>query len=191
MKVELKIDNNYKTPLCVIYTDQITEEIKSYITKLSCTTQNTVTGKSGDDVSIINQNDIINIYASNGEVFAVTDRGEFTVTQRLYELENSLDYNKFVRISKSEIINLEKVSRFNLKISGTVYACCVLSYYTTACFYTWKCAGKETEICRIWGLMFFLREQTLYAFWAACGLHLKSVLFQSVLAYRLAFCLAL
>lgn len=50
MKVELKIDNNYKTPLCVIYTDQITEEIKSYITKLSCTTQNTVTGKSGDDV---------------------------------------------------------------------------------------------------------------------------------------------
>ena len=114
MKVELKIDNNYKTPLCVIYTDQITEEIKSYITKLSCTTQNTVTGKSGDDVSII-------IYASNGKVFAVTDRGEFTVTQRLYELENSLDYNKFVRISKSEIINLEKVSRFNLKISGTVY----------------------------------------------------------------------
>ena len=105
MKVELKIDNNYKTPLCVIYTDQITEEIKSYITKLSCTTLNTVTGKSGDDVSIINQNDIINIYASNGEVFAVTDRGEFTVTQRLYELENSLDYNKFVRISKSEIIN--------------------------------------------------------------------------------------
>ena len=121
MKVELKIDNNYKTPLCVIYTDQITEEIKSYITKLSCTTQNTVTGKSGDDVSIINQNDIINIYASNGKVFAVTDRGEFTVTQRLYELENSLDYNKFVRISKSEIINLEIVSRFNLKISGTVY----------------------------------------------------------------------
>ena len=46
MKVELKIDKNYKTPLCVIYTDQITEEIKSYITKLSCTTQNTVTGKS-------------------------------------------------------------------------------------------------------------------------------------------------
>ena len=119
MKVELKIDKNYKTPLCVIYTDQITEEIKSYITKLSCTTQNTVTGKSGDNVSIINQNDIINIYASNGKVFAVTDRGEFTVTQRLYELENSLDYNKFVRIS--EIINLEKVSRFNLKISGTVY----------------------------------------------------------------------
>lgn len=121
MKVELKIDKNYKTPLCVIYTDQITEEIKSYITKLSCTTQNTVTGKSGDNVSIINHNDIINIYASNGKVFAVTDRGEFMVTQRLYELENSLDYNKFVRISKSEIINLEKVSRFNLKISGTVY----------------------------------------------------------------------
>ena len=54
-------------------------------------------------------------------MYAVTEKGEFIVNQRLYELENSLDCERFVRISNSEIINLEKVKGFNLKLSGTIY----------------------------------------------------------------------
>ena len=121
MKVEVKIDSSYKTPLCIIYTDAVTDEINEYIKRLSSEKVKILTGKSGDMISVIKQDEIINICSANGMVFAVTEKGEFIVNQRLYELENSLDCERFVRISNSEIINLEKVKGFNLKLSGTIY----------------------------------------------------------------------
>lgn len=121
MKLEVKIDSSYKTPLCIIYTDTVTDEINEYIKKLSSEKAKILTGKSGDMISVIKQDEIINICSANGKVYAVTEKGEFIVNQRLYELENSLDCERFVRISNSEIINLEKVKGFNLKLSGTIY----------------------------------------------------------------------
>ena len=121
MKVEIKIDSSYKTPLCIIYTDAVTDEINEYIKRLSSEKVKILTGKSGDMISVIKQDEIINICSANGKVYAVTEKGEFIVNQRLYELENSLDCERFVRISNSEIINLEKVKGFNLKLSGTIY----------------------------------------------------------------------
>lgn len=121
MKIEVKIDSSYKTPLCIIYTDTVTDEINEYIKRLSSEKAKTLTGKSGDMISVIKQDEIINICSANGKVYAVTEKGEFIVNQRLYELENSLDCERFVRISNSEIINLEKVKGFNLKLSGTIY----------------------------------------------------------------------
>ena len=116
LKVEVKIDSSYKTPLCIIYTDAVTDEINEYIKRLSSEKAKILTGKSGDMISVIKQDEIINICSANGKVYAVTEKGEFIVNQRLYELENSLDCERFVRISNSEIINLEKVKGFNLKL---------------------------------------------------------------------------
>ena len=49
---------------------------------------------------------------------------------RLYELEERLNKRLFVRISNSEIINLKKVIRLDLSMSGTI--CVELSNQTTA-----------------------------------------------------------
>ncbi len=40
--------------------------------------------------------------------------------QRLYELEERLDGTMFVRISNSEIINLKKVRKLDLSLTGTI-----------------------------------------------------------------------
>jgi DNA-binding LytR/AlgR family response regulator len=44
---------------------------------------------------------------------------------RLYEIEERLDNNNFVRISNSDIINLKKVKGFDLSLAGTI--CVILS----------------------------------------------------------------
>ena len=42
------------------------------------------------------------------------------VKQRLYELEEQLAGTRFVRVSHSEIINLDKVTALDLSLSGTI-----------------------------------------------------------------------
>ena len=64
--------------------------------------------------------DLIRIYANTGKIFAVTDKGEYTVRLRLYELEERLNPHQFVRISNSEIINLKRVNNFDLSFTGTI-----------------------------------------------------------------------
>lgn len=119
MKVEVKIDNNCTEPLCIIITNKLTDEISSCVERLS-SSNTLITGRQNDNISLIEQKDIINIYAAQSKVYVVTERGEFVVKQRLYELDQMLDSHSFVRISNSEIINLHKAVNFNLKLSGTI-----------------------------------------------------------------------
>ena len=63
---------------------------------------------------------MIRIYLNSGKVVAVTDKGEYILRLRLYEIENRLPSNQFIRISNSEIINLKKVNNFDLSFTGTI-----------------------------------------------------------------------
>ena len=77
-------------------------------------------GSRDGRLEILEPESIYRIYASDGKVFAVTEKGEYVLRQRLYELEASLDGRKFVRISNAEIIQLKKVEHFDLSITGTM-----------------------------------------------------------------------
>ena len=79
-----------------------------------------ISGSKNDKVEVLEQTNLIRIYASGGKVFAATDKGEYVLRLRLYELEERLDARQFVRISNSEIVNLRKVSNFDLSFTGTI-----------------------------------------------------------------------
>ena len=66
------------------------------------------------------QTDLIRIYLNSGKVVAVTDKGEYILRLRLYEIEKLLLTDQFIRISNSEIINLKKVNNFDLSFTGTI-----------------------------------------------------------------------
>ena len=63
---------------------------------------------------------MIRIYLNSGKVVAVTDKGEYILRLRLYEIEKLLLTDQFIRISNSEIINLKKVNNFDLSFTGTI-----------------------------------------------------------------------
>lgn len=120
MDIEIKIDENYKEMKIMILTAQITEEVNEVMKRISSTPLRAVAGYMDDTLILIEQEDILRVFASEQKVFVQTSEGEYTVKLRLYELEERLDKNMFVRISKSEIINLKKVKRFDLSFSGTI-----------------------------------------------------------------------
>lgn len=120
MKVEVKIDNSYKEPKVIIITDTITDEVNLIINKLSEKTPQIILGNKNEKLELIEQSDLIRIYSNSGKVFAVTDKGEYIIKFRLYEIESLLNSTQFVRISNSEIINLKKVKHFDLNFTGTI-----------------------------------------------------------------------
>lgn len=120
MQVEIKIDSSYSEPKIIILTAAMTEEVNIIVSKLSKETPQLISGIKDEKVELIEQDGLIRVYANSGKVFAVTDKGEYTLRLRLYEMEEILDGKRFVRISNSEIINLKKVENFDLNFTGTI-----------------------------------------------------------------------
>ena len=120
MQVEIKLDGSYTDPKAIILTASMTEEVSSAVKKLSEETPPLLLGYKGEMIEILEENDLIQMYANSGKVFAVTQQGEYVLRLRLYELEKRLPANQFVRISNSEIINLKKADHFDLSFTGTI-----------------------------------------------------------------------
>lgn len=146
MHIEMKIDPSCTEPKIVIVTDKVTEDINRIIKRLSDDFPQMLSGIKNDKVEVLEQTELIRIYANAGKVFAVTEKGEYTLRLRLYELEERLDKSMFVRISNSEIINLKKVKNFDLSFSGTI---CVKLYDNTVTYVSRRYVAKIRQILGI------------------------------------------
>lgn len=120
MQVEIKIDDSYTEPKIIILTASMTEEVNDVMKKLSESNPQIISGSKNGKIEVLEQNDLLKLYAGNGKVFAVTNNGEYALRLRLYEVEKRLNPSQFVRISNSEIINLKKVKNFDLSFTGTI-----------------------------------------------------------------------
>ncbi|MGN0460179.1 MAG: LytTR family DNA-binding domain-containing protein [Ruminococcus sp.] len=120
MQIEIKIDSAFTEPKIIVMTASMTDDINNLVKKISMGSTQIISGMKDKKIEVLSQEDFIRIYANAGKVFAVTDKGEYTVRMRLYELEQKLDSCQFVRISNSEIVNLKKVVNFDLSFTGTI-----------------------------------------------------------------------
>ncbi len=120
MKLEVKIDSSCIEPRVIILTASMTEEVNTIMNKLSDQAPQIISGSRDNKIEVIEQTDLIRIYANAGKVFAVTRKGEYVLRLRLYEIEERLPSHQFVRISNSEIINLKNVNNFDLSFTGTI-----------------------------------------------------------------------
>ena len=125
MQVEVKLDKSVDEPKVIILASRMTEEVHSLVQMLSASEPKLIAGFREDTVTVLDEKDILKIYAANGKVYAVLPSGEYTLRLRLYEIEERLKPRHFVRISNSEIINLKKVKSFDLSFTGTI--CVVMS----------------------------------------------------------------
>ncbi|KOP78274.1 histidine kinase [Lysinibacillus sp. FJAT-14745] len=120
MKVEVSIDPACKEPKVIIHTDKMTDEIENLMQCITSTEMNTLSALSQKGVEFINCGDIVRIYTEQKKVFVQTMDGIYTVRFRLYELEEKLNTQMFVRISNAEIVNRNMIIHMDISKTGTI-----------------------------------------------------------------------
>lgn len=120
VEVEIRTEPGRREPKIVILAGEDTGELRRLADSLSKLVLGPVPVVRGEEKLLLLQGDFLRFYADGKGVSAQTAEEIFTVRLRLYELEERLDQTRFVRISNSEIINLDRVTAVDLSLSGTI-----------------------------------------------------------------------
>lgn len=120
MDVEIKVDKDLLEKKVVIMVPEIDKEVLELKEKIQNTSLTILTGFYDEKLEFINPDDIIRVYANDKKVYVVTMDKEYTLRLALYQVEDRLKSQKFIRISNSEIINLEKTKSFDLDYINTI-----------------------------------------------------------------------
>ncbi len=122
MKIDFKLDNSLKETHVTIMASELNDEVNELIRKLTESVEKPIVGLIDEKVIMLKKEEIIKFYGRDQKVFASTPTGDYQIKKRLYELEEQLAVDKFIRISNSEIINLRKVKYFDMNMFGTICA---------------------------------------------------------------------
>lgn len=119
MKIEIQVDEQIEETKVVIYAKQMNSEINEIMKKLS-KTKEAIKVYKDDETYFLKEDDIESIYTENSKVYIKCEKDIYQSKNRLYELEEMISKEKFLRISNSEIINFDKVKKINTKLLGTI-----------------------------------------------------------------------
>ena len=123
IKVRTNISSEYNDIEIVLNAPEKTKqviEIENDLLRLSSNTIDKVIGMQGSDIFIIDVSDIITFYSEDKTNYCRTEKGSFKIKEKLYYLEENLPKKKFIRISNSVIVNIDKVKCFNTDIIGSI-----------------------------------------------------------------------
>ena len=118
--IEIKIDEDCKTPKIVIYTEQVNDELMKLVNKLKSADEEKLIGFKDEEAFLIDLSKIELIYTENKKIFARIDGEAYQIKKRIFELEECLEEIDFVWISNSEIVNFKKVLSIDFKLTGTM-----------------------------------------------------------------------
>ena len=120
MEIEFKLDPGRSEPKVTITAAALTDEINDLLRRLEHGKPSAITAFQGDQVLLLPPERILRFFTDGKAVSAQTAEGTYAVRERLYELEEVLDPRRFVRISQSEIVNLDQVTGLDLSFTGTI-----------------------------------------------------------------------
>ena len=78
--------------------------------------------KKDNEVHLVNSLDVLYFESVDNRTFLYTEEDVLEVRQRLYELEVLLSDKDFIRISKSQIVNIHKIKSLRPELNRTILA---------------------------------------------------------------------
>ncbi|MBO7662462.1 MAG: LytTR family transcriptional regulator DNA-binding domain-containing protein [Clostridia bacterium] len=121
--VEIQIDPKCHDPVILIRTDQKTPLVEDIVHAIESCMENSyplIAGYRNSEMELLSQRDIIRVYVEARKVRICTGEGVYDSRKTLAWLETVLNPDRFVRISRFEIVNIRKIARFDFNIAGTV-----------------------------------------------------------------------
>lgn len=119
MKVSVDISLEYKEPYAVIYTDQMTDEIRRMIEILGANETPVTALQNEEDLVVLQPKEIFMVRVENGETVIYSEKNRYRSRKRLYELGQQLG-KQFMQISKTTLINLSYMDCIEPGFSGTL-----------------------------------------------------------------------
>lgn len=78
--------------------------------------------KKDDELYFVNSSDVLYFESVDNRTFLYTEDDVMEVKRRLYELEMVLSDKDFIRISKSQIVNINKIRSLKPELNRTILA---------------------------------------------------------------------
>ena len=119
MKVSVEISARYKEPYAVIYTDQVTDEIRRMMDVLGLDDTPITALQNESDLVILQPKEIYMVRVENGDTILYGEKKQFRSRKRLYELGQQLGKG-FMQISKGTLVNLSYLDSIEPGFSGTM-----------------------------------------------------------------------
>ena len=123
VKVRIVTDDSCETPEVTIRARQKTplvEKLATVIARCAQSDAPRIAVYDGNTALLLEQSDILRVYTEPRKLRVCTAGGTFEVRCPLHEMESMLNPENFVRISRFEIINMEKIAGFDVSVSGTI-----------------------------------------------------------------------
>ncbi len=121
MKIKTRIDSVFQQLEIHICNHEMNQQVKELQEDLNRIFGGQLIGTDENgNRCVLSQGSISRFFAEGQKVFAQNEEGIYSVSKKMYELEEELDDSVFVRISKSEIINIRKIKRVDMNTIGTI-----------------------------------------------------------------------
>ncbi|MBG9773845.1 LytTR family DNA-binding domain-containing protein [Brevibacillus laterosporus] len=117
MQIKLIIDENVKETEIHIHTNAYTNEIEQVMRYFESSNTEVIDGYVQQQIYMLKIIDIYFVYSEGSKVYFSTDEDEYESKRKLYELEDLLKKN-FVRVNKSTLVNVSKISFMKMEKIG-------------------------------------------------------------------------
>lgn len=114
MKIEIITNEEFSETRIKIYAKERSQEVKQIVKKIQSLEENEsdiINGYKDRIVFRLNLRNINRFYTQLGTTYAEIEEGTYKIKNKLYELEELLQNTSFIRISKSEIINVDQIKK--------------------------------------------------------------------------------
>ena len=121
MKIFAETDKKYEEIELHVCNNALTDEVRAIVGELHEIYDFNIPGT--DEIGnkrMIRRAEILSAYSEGQRVMILTSDGRYAVQKKLYELENELGDTNFIRISKSEIVNIRKIKSLDMSVTGTI-----------------------------------------------------------------------
>ena len=124
VNIKIEIDPQCHDPVILIRTDQKSQRVEDIVQAIETYTNSSyplIAGYQDNGMELLSQRDIIRVYVEARKVRICTGEGIYDSRKPLSWMETVLNPERFIRISRFEIVNIRRIARFDFSIAGTVH----------------------------------------------------------------------
>ncbi|MGM9950059.1 MAG: LytTR family DNA-binding domain-containing protein [Lysinibacillus sp.] len=118
MKIHVTIEKQYEDIEVHLYANEYSDEVERLMRRLKMPEVTKVDGYKEQEIHMLKLDDIYSVYAEGSKIFLQTEEEEFESKRKLYEIEEMLA-ERFVRVNKSTLVNIDKIASIQLGRLGT------------------------------------------------------------------------